>query len=39
MIKPLVIGAVLGAAAGWFMGSAKGAPNIAKMLKARGIVR
>lgn len=39
MVKPLVIGAVIGAVAGWFMGSSKGAPNVAKMLKARGVVR
>lgn len=39
MLKTILVGAVLGAAAGWLMGSPKGAPNIAKMLKARGVIR
>jgi len=39
MIKPLLVGAVLGAVAGWFMGSAKGGSTIATMLQKRGVIR
>lgn len=39
MIKPLIVGAVLGAVAGWFMGSGKGGSTIATILQRRGVVR
>ena len=39
MIKPLLVGAVLGVVAGWFMGSAKGGSTIATMLQKRGVIR
>ena len=39
MVKPLIVGAVIGAALGWFMGSGKGASTISTMLSKRGVVR
>jgi uncharacterized membrane protein YeaQ/YmgE (transglycosylase-associated protein family) len=39
MIKPLLVGAVIGAVAGWWMGSGKGGSTIATILQQRGVVR
>jgi len=39
VVKPLIVGAIIGAAAGWFMGKGKGGSTIASILKRRGVVR
>jgi uncharacterized membrane protein YeaQ/YmgE (transglycosylase-associated protein family) len=38
-VRAILVGAVIGAVAGWFMSSAKGGSTIAAMLKNRGVVR
>jgi uncharacterized membrane protein YeaQ/YmgE (transglycosylase-associated protein family) len=38
-VRAIVVGAVIGAVAGWFMGSAKGGSTIASILQRRGVVR
>ena len=38
-VKAILVGAVIGAVAGFWMGKGKGGSTIAMMLKQRGVVR
>lgn len=38
-VRAIIVGAVIGAAAGWFMSKGKGGSTIATMLRRRGVIR
>jgi hypothetical protein len=39
MVKPLLVGAVIGAVLGWFMGATAKGSSISEMIAKRGVVR